>query len=44
MVARPGPELETPGTGAVNDLALGIDGRNLYAATEQGVWQLGLVS
>jgi photosystem II stability/assembly factor-like uncharacterized protein len=28
--------------GAVNDLAWGIDGRNLYAATEQGVWRLRL--
>src|SRR5579859_228025 len=26
--------------GAVNDLAWGIDGRNLYAATDQGVWRL----
>ena len=28
--------------GAVSDLALGIDGRNLYAATDQGLWQLPL--
>jgi hypothetical protein len=28
--------------GAVHDLALGIDGRNLYAATDAGVWRLGL--
>jgi photosystem II stability/assembly factor-like uncharacterized protein len=35
-------ELGALGTGAINDLALGIDGRNLYAATEQGVWQLTL--
>jgi photosystem II stability/assembly factor-like uncharacterized protein len=32
----------SPGPGAVNDLALGIDARNLYAATEQGVWRLPL--
>jgi photosystem II stability/assembly factor-like uncharacterized protein len=35
-------ELGAPGPGAVNDLALGIDARNLYAATEQGVWRLPL--
>ena len=35
-------ELGAPGPGAVNDLALGIDARNLYAATEQGVWRLAL--
>jgi hypothetical protein len=28
--------------GPVNDLALGIDGRNLYAATDTGVWRLAL--
>ena len=28
--------------GAVNDLAVGIDGANLYAATEQGVWRYPL--
>jgi photosystem II stability/assembly factor-like uncharacterized protein len=28
--------------GAVRDLALGIDGANLYAATDQGVWRLAL--
>jgi photosystem II stability/assembly factor-like uncharacterized protein len=27
---------------AVNDLTVGIDGRNLYAATDEGVWRLGL--
>ncbi|MGE3269845.1 MAG: hypothetical protein AB7P40_13925 [Chloroflexota bacterium] len=26
----------------INDLALGIDGKNLFAATEQGVWRLAL--
>jgi photosystem II stability/assembly factor-like uncharacterized protein len=35
-------ELGAPGPGAVNDLALGIDAHNLYAATEQGVWRLAL--
>jgi photosystem II stability/assembly factor-like uncharacterized protein len=30
------------GHGKINDLALGIDGLNLYAATEQGVWRLRL--
>jgi hypothetical protein len=28
--------------GAVSDLALGVDGRNLYAATDQGLWRLPL--
>lgn len=28
--------------GAVSDLALGVDGRNLYAATDHGLWQLRL--
>jgi photosystem II stability/assembly factor-like uncharacterized protein len=28
--------------GRLDDLALGVDGRNLYAATEQGVWRLRL--
>lgn len=28
--------------GAIQALALGIDGRNLYAATDQGVWRLPL--
>ncbi|MCC7371541.1 MAG: hypothetical protein IT306_24185 [Chloroflexi bacterium] len=28
--------------GAVGDLALGIDGRNLYAATATGIWRLAL--
>jgi hypothetical protein len=28
----------------VNDLVLGIDGRNLYAATPRGVWRLPLAS
>jgi hypothetical protein len=28
--------------GAVSDLALGIDGRNLYAATDHGLWRLRL--
>ncbi len=27
---------------AVSDLVLGIDGRNLYAATETGVWRVAL--
>ena len=35
-------ELGLPGPGAVNDLVLGVDARNLYAATEQGVWRLSL--
>jgi photosystem II stability/assembly factor-like uncharacterized protein len=29
--------------GAVNDLAFGIDGLNLYAATDQGLWRLKLL-
>ena len=28
--------------GPINDLALGIDARNLYAATDQGLWRLAL--
>jgi hypothetical protein len=28
--------------GTLYDLALGIDGQNLYAATDQGVWRLAL--
>ena len=28
--------------GPVRDLALGIDGRNLYAATDDGVWRFEL--
>src|SRR5262249_43369760 len=28
--------------GAIHDLALGIDGANLYAATDTGVWRLAL--
>ncbi|HLZ29422.1 MAG TPA: hypothetical protein VKV73_19060 [Chloroflexota bacterium] len=28
--------------GAVNDLALGVDAQNLYAATDAGVWRLAL--
>jgi hypothetical protein len=28
--------------GVVNDVAVGIDGRNLYAATTAGVWRLHL--
>jgi hypothetical protein len=28
--------------GAVSDLALGVDGQNLYAATDQGLWRLPL--
>ena len=29
--------------GRLDDLALGIDGMNLYAATEQGVWRIRLM-
>jgi hypothetical protein len=29
-------------TGRVNDVLLGIDGRNVYAATDQGVWRMSL--
>ena len=32
-------ELGRQDVGAVSDLALGIDGRNLYAATDHGLWQ-----
>jgi hypothetical protein len=28
--------------GAIVDLALGIDGQNLYLATDQGLWRLSL--
>jgi photosystem II stability/assembly factor-like uncharacterized protein len=34
-------DLGRPDLGAINALAVGIDGRNLYAATEQGLWRLG---
>ena len=30
--------------GAVNDLALSLDGHRLYAATDQGVWRLNLAA
>src|SRR5262249_11915985 len=30
--------------GAVRDLALGVDGRNLYAATDTGVWRFELAA
>jgi hypothetical protein len=29
--------------GRVNDVLLGVDGRNVYAATDQGVWRMSLV-
>jgi hypothetical protein len=28
--------------GSVNDLVLGVDGANLYAATDSGIWRLPL--
>jgi hypothetical protein len=28
--------------GAVSDLALGVEGQNLYTATDQGRWRLRL--
>ena len=37
-------DLGSQDIGAVSDLALGIDGQNLYAATEHGLWRLKLVS
>jgi len=30
------------GLGAIHDLVLGVDGANLYAATEQGIWRYPL--
>jgi len=33
-----------PDLDAIRDLALGIDGANLYAATEQGVWRYPLLT
>ena len=30
--------------GAIHDLALGIDGANLYAATDQGIWRYALAA
>jgi hypothetical protein len=35
-------DLSEQDIGAIQALALGIDGRNLYAATDQGVWRLPL--
>jgi len=35
-------DLGTLPVGEVHDLALGIDGANLYVGTDQGVWRLGL--
>ena len=35
-------DLGTIPVAQVNDLMLGIDGANLYAATDQGVWRRGL--
>ena len=36
-------ELGRPDLGQVNHLALGVDGPNLYAATAEGVWRMGLM-
>ena len=33
-------DLGQPIEGSVNDLVLGVDGENLYAAAESGVWRL----
>jgi hypothetical protein len=35
-------DLGTVDIGVVRDLALGIDGQNLYAATDTGVWRMSL--
>jgi len=35
-------DLGLPDGSSVNDVALGIDGRNLYAATDTGLWRLPL--
>ncbi len=35
-------ELGRQDIGHVNDIAAGIDGKNLYAATDQGIWRLAL--
>ena len=36
-------ELGRQNLGQLNDLALGVDGQNLYAATVQGVWRMRLM-
>jgi hypothetical protein len=42
--ARAGrPEISAPTTPqAINDLALDVDGRSLYLATDRGLWRLRL--
>ena len=36
-------DLTFPDAGDIHDLAVGIDGRNLYAATDNGVFRLPLI-
>jgi hypothetical protein len=36
-------DLGSQDLGKINDLTLGIDGKNIYAATEAGVWRRSLI-
>lgn len=37
-------EIGRPDLGPINDVVLGVDGMNLYVATERGLWQLPLAT